>query len=43
MAREGAIILPGHYQLCLQDGSRIMNDAYRAVLTEWRKPAIMTE
>ena len=37
------IILPGHYQLCLQDGSRIMNDAYRAVLTEWRKPAIVTE
>lgn len=33
------VILPGHYQLCMQDGSRILNDAYRVALEEWRQPA----
>lgn len=37
------IILSGHYQLCMQNGSRIMNDAYRVALEEWRKPAIIKE
>lgn len=37
------VILPGHYQLCMQEGSRIMNDAYRAALTEWQKPFIGAE
>lgn len=40
---ECDIILPGHYQLCLQDGSRIMNDAYRAALEEWRQPSVVIE
>lgn len=40
---ECDIILPGHYQLCLQDGSRIMNDAYRAALEEWRQPSVVME
>lgn len=37
------VILPGHYQLCMQNGSIIMNDAYRVALTQWRKPSIATE
>lgn len=37
------IILPGHYQLCMQNGSRIMNDAYRVALTKWRQPSIGLE
>ncbi len=37
------IILPGHYQLCLQDGTRIMNDAYRVALETWRLPGIREE
>ena len=37
------IILPGHYQLCMQDGTRIMNDAYRVALERWRLPTICKE
>lgn len=37
------VILPGHYQLCMQDGSRIMNDAYRVALTQWRQPCVTIE
>lgn len=37
------IILPGHYQLCMQNGTKIFNDAYRIPLEEWRKPGILKE
>ena len=37
------VILPGHFQLCMQAGSRILNDAYRIALTEWRKPSVPKE
>lgn len=37
------IILPGHFQVCMRGGSRILNDAYRVALEEWRKPAVAKE
>lgn len=40
---EGDIILPGHYQLCMQDATRIFNDSYRIPFEEWRQPAVLTE
>lgn len=37
---EGDIILPGHYQLCMQNATEIFNDSYRIPLEEWRIPGI---
>lgn len=40
---ECDVILPGHFQACMQEGSRILRDAYRIALEEWRQPAIPKE
>lgn len=40
---KGDIILPGHYQLCMQNATKIFNDSYRIPLEEWRKPSIPKE
>jgi hypothetical protein len=37
------VILPGHYQLCMQEGSRILQDAYAQALLLWRGPYIGVE
>ncbi len=37
------IILPGHYQLCMQDGWKIMQGAYAAALMQWRQPSVTFE
>ncbi len=40
---KGDIILPGHYQLCMQNATKIFNDSYRIPFEEWRKPSIPKE
>lgn len=40
---ECDVILPGHFQACMREGSRILQDAYRVALEEWRKPAVPKE
>ena len=40
---EGDILLPGHFGLCMQDATRIFNDAYRIPFEEWRKPSVGRE
>lgn len=40
---RGDIILPGHYQLCMQNATKIFNDSYRIPFEEWRKPAVSEE
>lgn len=37
------IILPGHFQVCMQQGGQILNDAYRLALESWRAPGIHRE
>jgi glyoxylase-like metal-dependent hydrolase (beta-lactamase superfamily II) len=37
------VILPGHYQLCMQEGTRILQDAYAQALLSWRGPYIGEE
>lgn len=39
----GDIILPGHYQLCMQNATRIFNDSYRIPFEEWRMPSVREE
>jgi glyoxylase-like metal-dependent hydrolase (beta-lactamase superfamily II) len=33
------VILPSEYEICLRDGSRILQDSYRRALLDWRQPA----
>jgi len=33
------VILPAHFQLCLKDGWKILQDSYLRALLEWRQPA----
>jgi hydroxyacylglutathione hydrolase len=36
---DADVILPAHFQLCLKDGWRILQDSYLQALMEWRQPA----
>ena len=37
------VILPGHFQTCMQGGGRILRDAYKVALEEWRQPSVSIE
>jgi hypothetical protein len=37
------LLLSGHYQLCMQDGWKILQGAYAKALAEWRQPAVLEE
>jgi hypothetical protein len=36
---DADLILPAHFQLCLKDGWKILQNAYLQALMEWRQPA----
>lgn len=37
------LLLSGHYQLCMQDGWKILQGAYTTALTQWQLPAVYSE